>query len=115
MAVDERRGTQRVSWECQARLLPLALEPRASTLGLHHVIGHDIGEGGLQVRSSRLFPLRSSLLVEMQASDHPEGIQAVGSVAWISPTSSEHQWNLGIEFSDVGDHALNSIRTLMSL
>ncbi|MBK5964377.1 pilus assembly protein PilZ [Thiocystis minor] len=115
MEADERRFAARVSWECQARLLPLALEPQTPTLGIHHAIGHDISEGGVQVRSSRLFALKSNLLVEMQAPDHPEGIQVVGSVAWISPTCSENLWCLGIEFSDVGDNALNSIRALMRL
>lgn len=81
---------------------------------MHPVIGKDISEGGLQVRSTRLFALKSCLLVEMQAPDRPEGIQAVGSVAWISPSSSEDHWCLGIEFSDVGDSALHSIRTLIS-
>jgi Tfp pilus assembly protein PilZ len=112
MQTDERRGSERVTWESQARLLPLTLEPKATLPGMHHVIGQNISEGGLQVRSSRLFALKSRLLVEMQAPGHPEGIQAVGSVAWIAPSSLEDQWCLGIEFSDVGDSALNSIRIL---
>ncbi|WP_295407846.1 PilZ domain-containing protein [uncultured Thiocystis sp.] len=115
MEADERRFTERVSWECRARLLPLTLEPQSATLGMHQAIGYDISEGGVQLLSSRLFALRSNLLVEMQTPEHPEGIQAVGSVAWISPSRSANLWCLGIEFSDVGDNALNSIRTLMRL
>lgn len=111
---DERRTCDRVAWNCQARLLPLSLEPRTPKLGMHDVTGRDIGEGGLRVCSDRLFALRSRLLVEMEAPELPEGIQAVGSVAWISPTSEDDQWCLGIEFSDVGELALASIRNLFS-
>ncbi|WP_245232272.1 PilZ domain-containing protein [Thiorhodococcus minor] len=111
---DERRSCDRVAWECHARLLPLSLEPRTPRLGMHDVTGRDIGEGGLRVCSDRLFALRSRLLVEMESPELPEGIQAVGSVAWISPTSEDDQWCLGIEFSDVGALALTSIRTLMT-
>ncbi|WP_245537367.1 PilZ domain-containing protein [Thiocystis violascens] len=115
MNVDERRGAERVSWEYQASLLPLTLEPKAPAVGMHPVTGQNISEGGLQVRSTRLFALHANLLVEMQSPEHPEGIQAVGSVAWISPGAAEDQWYLGIEFSDVGDGALHSIRALTHL
>ena len=111
---DERRNCDRVAWTCHARLLPLSLEPRTPRLGMHDVTGRDIGEGGLRVCSDRLFALRSRLLVEMESPELPEGIQAVGSVAWISPTSEEDQWCLGIEFSDVGELALTSIRNLLT-
>ncbi len=109
---DERRGCERVSWECQARLLPLSLEPKTPNVGMHQVIGRDISEGGLQIRSDRLFAIRARLLVEMESAEVPEGIQAVGSVAWISPIPTEDLWCVGIEFSDVGDGALASIRSM---
>lgn len=108
----ERRCSERISWECHARLLPLSLQPRTATLGMHDVVGRNISEGGLQVCSDRLFALRSRLLVEMESPELPEGIQAVGSVAWISPAAADDQWCLGIEFSDVGDLAISSIRNL---
>ncbi|EXJ14379.1 hypothetical protein D779_2712 [Imhoffiella purpurea] len=82
-------------------------------MGMHRVTGCNISEGGLQVCTDRLFALKSRLLVEMESPDIPEGIQAVGSVAWISPTTSDDRWCVGIEFSDVGDSALSSIRVLM--
>lgn len=113
MNADERRTSERVSWECLARLLPLSLETQSSAVGMHRVTGRNISEGGLQVCSDRLFALKSRLLVEMESPEIPEGIQAVGSVAWISPTTSEDRWCVGIEFSDVGDSALTSIRVLM--
>ncbi len=109
----ERRGFERIPWECHARLLPLSLEPTLPTLGLHHGLGRDISEGGLQVWSNRLFPVKSRLLLEMEAPEIPEGIQAVGSVVWISPTTSQDQWCLGIEFSDVGESARARIRDLL--
>ncbi|MBK1718395.1 PilZ domain-containing protein [Thiocystis violacea] len=110
---DERRCSERRSWECHARLFPLSLEPRAPMPSIQAVIARDISEGGLQVRSDRLFAIRSRLLVEMEAVEVPEGIQAVGSVAWISPAPSNNQWCLGIEFSDIGDMALTSIRNIL--
>lgn len=82
-------------------------------LGMHDVTGQDISEGGLRVCTDRLFALQSRLLVEMESPELPKGIQAVGSVAWISPSPGDDQWCLGIEFSDVGDHALASIRNLL--
>ncbi|NEX21688.1 PilZ domain-containing protein [Thiorhodococcus mannitoliphagus] len=109
---DERRNEERVAWRCHVRLLPLSLEPKTTRLGMHDVTGRNISEGGLQVCSDRLFALRSRLLVEMESPELPEGIQAVGSVVWISPTGTDDLWCLGIEFSDVGELALTSIRTL---
>lgn len=110
---DERRFSDRISWKCHARLLPLSLEPRTPVVGMHEATGSDISEGGLQICSDRLFALRSRLLVEMDSPELPEGIQAVGAVAWISATSSGDNWYLGIEFSDVGELALSSIRNLI--
>lgn len=110
---DERRTADRVSWGCHARLVPLSLQPRTPVVGMHDVTGCNISEGGLQVWSDRLFALRSRLLVEMESPEIPDGIQAVGSVAWISPTASDERWCVGIEFSDVGDSALTSIRGLL--
>ncbi|EGV31636.1 type IV pilus assembly PilZ [Thiorhodococcus drewsii AZ1] len=112
-SADERRTSKRVSWDCLARLLPLSLELQSRVVSMHQVEGRNISEGGLQICSDRLFPLKSRLLVEMESPEIPEGIQAVGSVTWISPTTSENRWCLGIEFSDVGDSALTSIRVLM--
>jgi Tfp pilus assembly protein PilZ len=114
VTADERRGSERVTWQCHARLVPLSLETRPDALGLQHVTGRNISEGGLQVWTDRLFAIQSRLLVEMDSPGISEGFQAVGSVAWISPTPSEDQWCVGIEFSDVGDSALSSIRTLMN-
>lgn len=111
--VDERRFNDRVSWKCHVRLLPLSLTPKSPVVSLHDVTGNDISEGGLQVYSDRLFAIQSRMLVEMNSSELPEGIQAVGSVAWISATASEKRWLLGIEFSDVGEFALASIRHLI--
>lgn len=116
MMTDERRSCERVAWVCHARLLPLGLDARGQMSGMHEVTGRDIGEGGLRVESRQLFALHSPLLVEMDAPELPEGIQAVGSVAWISPSGSHGQggrWHLGIEFSDVGDSALTGIRCLL--
>lgn len=111
--VDERRGSERVAWKCHARLVPLSRETRLDALGLQHVMGRNISEGGLQVWTDRLFAIQSRLLVEMESPDVPDGFQAVGAVAWISPTPAADRWCVGIEFSDVGDSALSSIRTLM--
>ena len=111
---DERRNNERVSWRCHVRLLPLALEPRTQMLGMHDVVGQDVSEGGLRVCTDRLFALRSRLLVEMESPEVPDGIQAVGAVAWISPTAKDDLWCLGIEFSDVSDLALAGIRSLLA-
>jgi Tfp pilus assembly protein PilZ len=77
------------------------------------VLGRNISEGGLQVWADRMFAVRSRVLVEMEAPEIPEGIQAVGSVVWVSPSTAEERWLLGIEFSDVGDTALARIRSLV--
>lgn len=124
---DERRSDVRVAWACQARLLPLNLEPGASASGMRQVMVCNLGEGGIQIRSSALFALGSTLLAELQIFEYSEGIQVVGSVVWISPNRVEPQcatapceayaaypWRLGIEFSDVGDHARSSIRNLIA-
>lgn len=117
MAVSEtdadRRGYERVYWECHARLMQLGSEAVDNIPGMHQVLGRNISEGGLQVWADRLFAVRSRLLVEMEAPEIPEGIQAVGSVVWVSPSTSEERWLLGIEFSDVGDTALARIRSLV--
>ena len=110
---DERRMCERMSWACQARLLPLSLEPSTPRPGIQQTTGRDISEGGMQVWSDRLFAVKSRLLVELDAPEIPEGIQAVGSVAWVSPTNADDRWCVGIEFSDVGDTALTSLRALM--
>jgi hypothetical protein len=49
----------------------------------------------------------------MEAPEIPEGIQAVGSVVWASPSSPDERWILGIEFSDVGDTARSRIQSLI--
>lgn len=108
----DRRGYQRVPWECHARLMQISTESGECVPGMHQAIGRDISEGGLQVWADRLFAVRARLLVEMQTSDVPEGIQAVGSVAWVSQGSAEKSWILGIEFSDIGDIARSKIRAL---
>ena len=116
MMTDERRSCERVAWSCHARLMPLSLETGGTAPWIQEVAGKDISEGGLRVESRQLFALHSPLLVEMNSPEMPEGIQAVGSVAWISPTSDSGQpgqWHLGIEFSDVGDSALSGIRYLL--
>lgn len=109
----DRRGYERVCWECHARLMQLGPEAVGNIPGMHQVLGRNISEGGLQVWADRLFAVRSRLLVEMEAPEIPEGIQAVGSVVWVSPSTAEERWLLGIEFSDVGDTALARIRSLV--
>lgn len=117
MAVSEtdadRRGYERVHWECHARLMQLGSEAVDNIPRMHQVLGRNISEGGLQVWADRLFAVRSRLLVEMEAPEIPEGIQAVGAVVWVSPSTSEERWLLGIEFADVGDTALARIRSLV--
>jgi Tfp pilus assembly protein PilZ len=117
MAVSEadadRRGYERVSWECHARLMQLGSETGGNLQGMHQALGRNISEGGLQVWADRMFSVRSRLLVEMEVPEIPEGIQAVGSVVWVSPSTAEERWLLGIEFADVGDTALARIRSLV--
>lgn len=108
----ERRGYERISWECQARLLHLG-EAAGEGMGIHRVRGRNISEGGLQVRSDRRLALRSRLLVEMEAPEVPQGIQAVGSVVWVAPSTGAEHWLVGIAFSDVGETALSRIRSLI--
>jgi hypothetical protein len=109
----DRRGHERVSWQCHARLMQLGAETGECTPGMHPVIGCNISESGLQVWADRMFAVRARLLVEMEAPEIPEGIQAVGSVVWVSPSSAEERWILGIEFSDVGESARSRIRALI--
>jgi hypothetical protein len=117
MAISEadadRRSYERVSWEHHARLMQLGSDAGSSDPGMHPVLGRNISEGGLQVWADCMFAVRSRLLVEMEAPEIPEGIQAVGSVVWVSPSTAEERWLLGIEFSDVGDTALARIRSLV--
>ena len=111
--VDERRCFRRVSWTGQARIFPLSLEALSAVPGLQEVTSHDISEGGMQVRSAQMVPIHARLLVELESSETSAWIQAVGSVAWISPAMSGEPWRLGIEFSDVGDLARAGIRHLL--
>lgn len=111
----ERRGHERVPWGCNARLMQLGSEAGERVPGVHRVMGRNISEGGLQVWADRLFAVRSRLLVEMESPEIPEGIQAVGSVVWATPASTEDSWVLGIEFLDVGDTAMARIRALLWL
>ena len=109
----DRRSYERVSWDCHARLMQLGSDAVGGAAGMHPVLGRNISEGGLQVWADRMFAVRSRLLVEMEAPGIPEGIQAVGSVVWVSPSTAQERWLLGIEFSDVGDTALARIRSLV--
>lgn len=109
----DRRGYQRVSWDYHARLMQLRSESGETIPGMHASIGLDISEGGMQVWSNRFFAVRSRLLVEMEAPEVPEGIQAVGSVVWASAMTTPDQWRLGIEFSDLGDSARQRIRSVL--
>jgi Tfp pilus assembly protein PilZ len=109
----DRRSYERVAWDSQARLMQLGSETGDSVPGMHQVLGRNISEGGLQVWADRLFSVRSRLLVEMEVPGIPVGIQAVGSVVWVSPSSPDVRWILGIEFSDVGDTARARIQSLI--
>jgi Tfp pilus assembly protein PilZ len=109
----DRRNHERVSWDCHARLMQLGSDAGSGAPGMYPVLGRNISEGGLQVWADRLFAVRSRLLVEMEAPEVPEGIQAVGSVVWVAPSTAEERWLLGIEFADVGDTALARIRSLV--
>jgi len=109
----DRRSYERVAWDSQARLMQLGSETGDSVPGMHQVLGRNISEGGLQVWANRLFSVRSRLLVEMEVPGIPVGIQAVGSVVWVSPSSPDERWILGIEFSDVGDTARARIQSLI--
>lgn len=111
--VDERRCYRRVPWTGQARIFPLSLDALHAVPGIQEVSSRDISEGGMQVRSAQMVPMHSRLLVELESSETSAWIQAVGSVAWISPAMSHEPWCLGIEFSDVGDLALAGIRHLL--
>ena len=111
--VDERRCYRRVNWTGQARIFPLSLEALSAVPGIQEVTSRDISEGGMQVRSAQMVPIHSRLLVELESSETSAWIQAVGSVAWISLSTSDEPWRLGIEFSDVGDLALAGIRHLL--
>lgn len=111
--VDERRCFRRVPWTGRARIFPLSVEALCAVPGIQEVTSRDISEGGIQVRSAQMVPIHSRLLVELESSQTPAWIQAVGSVAWISPTTSQEPWRLGIEFSDVGDLALSGIRHIL--
>ncbi|RKT47683.1 PilZ domain-containing protein [Thiocapsa rosea] len=117
MAISEadadRRSYERVSWGYHARLMQLGSDAGGSAPGMHQVLGRNISEGGLQVWADRMFAVRSRLLVEMETPEISEGIQAVGSVVWVAPSTAEERWLLGIEFSDVGDTALARIRSLI--
>lgn len=107
---DERRHALRKAWEGPVQLLPLI--PKIPVLGIEQVLGQDLSETGLQVHSKRALPLQTTVLIEMQLPDYNEGIQLMGAVSWISP-ATDNQWRLGIEFSDIGDSALRSIRSLL--
>lgn len=109
---DERRSSERVSWQGQVQMLPLILLPPVLP-SLQQARGQDLSESGLQVRSERALPLKSTVLIEMQAPNHPEGIQVIGSVIWVSPAATEQHWYLGIEFSDVGESACHGIQALL--
>lgn len=111
--IDERRCFRRVPWTGQARIFPLSLDALNAVPGIQEVTSRDISEGGMQVRSAQMVPMHSRLLVELESSETSAWIQAVGSVAWISPAMSHEPWCLGIEFSDVGDLALAGIRHLL--
>lgn len=111
--VDERRCYRRVPWTGHARIFPLSLEALSAVPGIQEVTSRDISEGGMQVRSAQMVPIHSRLLVELESSETSAWIQAVGSVAWISPSMSDEPWRLGIEFSDVGDLARAGIRHLL--
>ena len=111
--VDERRCFRRVSWTGQARIFPLSLEALSAVPGIQEVTSRDISEGGMQVRSAQMVPIHSRLLVELESNETSAWIQAVGSVAWISPAMNHEPWCLGIEFSDVGDLALAGIRHIL--
>ncbi|MBK1641501.1 hypothetical protein CKO12_06345 [Chromatium okenii] len=109
---DERRHAARKLWEGQVQLLPLI--PKIPVLGIEQVLGQDLSEKGLQVQSKRALPLQTTVLIEMHIPDCQQGIQVMGAVSWISPATN-NQWNLGIEFSDVGDSARHSIRALLEM
>lgn len=111
--VDERRSFRRVPWTGQARIFPLSLEAFGTLPGIQEVTSQDISEGGIQVRSAQMVPIHSRLLVELESSETSAWIQAVGSVAWISPAMRDEPWCLGIEFSDVGDLARAGIRHIL--
>ncbi|MTW20735.1 PilZ domain-containing protein [Allochromatium palmeri] len=111
--VDERRYFRRASWTGRARIFPLSLESLSAVPSIQDVTSQDISEGGIQVRSAQMVPIHSRLLVELESSETSAWIQAVGSVAWISPAMNQEPWCLGIEFSDVGDLALAGIRHIV--
>ncbi|MBK1694431.1 hypothetical protein CKO09_06715 [Chromatium weissei] len=111
MLKDERRSFERMNWQGLVQILPLI--PFHPVLGLQQVRAQDLSESGLQIQSEWLLPLKSTVLLEMQVPDHSTGIQVIGSVIWISPSAETKQWNLGIEFSDVGESARHGIRALL--
>jgi hypothetical protein len=108
---DERRHALRKSWIGEVQILPLI--PKIPVLGIEQVWGQDLSECGLQVKSKRALPLQTTVLIEMRIPECNEGIQVMGEVSWISP-ATDNQWRLGIAFSDVGESARHSIRTLLA-
>jgi Tfp pilus assembly protein PilZ len=80
--------------------------------GMHPVRGRNISESGIQVLADRLFAVHTRVLIEMEADEAPEGIQAVGTVVWVGPGGTSGRCILGIAFSDVGDTALFRIRSI---
>ncbi|MEE4202383.1 MAG: PilZ domain-containing protein [Halieaceae bacterium] len=106
-----KRRYPRTSCECYAQIMPLG----SQLGGVNHGLSHDLGEGGVKIRTFRQLPVESRVMVQLGCPEQEESIKVTGSVVWTSQVYAQDQWLMGIRFTDVNDSARARIQNLTSL
>lgn len=103
-----KRRFPRTECECYAQVQSL----RPQFGGINHGLSHDLGEGGVQIRTFRHLPVDSRVMVQLGCPEEAETIKVMGSVVWTSQVYAQDQWLMGIAFTDVNETTKARIQKL---
>jgi c-di-GMP-binding flagellar brake protein YcgR len=100
LQVADRRRFLRVPFDCPVRVEKV---PKRSPADVENLLCEDLSEGGIRLTSPRFFSVKDRMLLELEAPEEPVTIRAMGTVVWVEQSSYQHQFRLGVQFSDVSD------------
>ena len=83
-------------------------------LGSTKVEIHDIGPGGLRVKTDMKFPIRKDLILEFKMTILNEQIILPGTVVWKKEIESESEYNMyGIQFN-LNDKQIKNLTSILN-
>lgn len=107
----DKRRRQRVIYRdpVQARLIGVPKTTQRWAL-----LGGDLSENGLMLKSPELFPVRSRLLLWIDVAEVGEPIRIVGRVIWVARDDRQERFRMGVQFETPSNLARAQLQQLVA-